>query len=109
MLRPCCEIVACVSNGSEAVGAVSRLRPDVLVVDLKMPDMDGLEVCRRVKQVAPETDIVIITAFDDANVQAIALQSGAAAFLHKYSITETLEPTIQRLFVERQATRQSKR
>ena len=109
MLRPCCEIVACVSNGNEAIGAVSRFRPDVLVVDLIMPDMNGLEVCRRVKQVAPETDIVVVTAFDDTNVQATAFQSGAAAFLHKFSITETLEPTIQRLFVERQATRQSKR
>ena len=107
MLQPSCKVVASVSNGGEAVEAVSRLRPDVLVVDLMMPDMDGLEVCLRVKHASPETDVVVITAFYDMNVQAIAFQNGASAFLSKYSVTETLEGTIQRLFTERQATRQS--
>jgi two-component system, NarL family, response regulator NreC len=107
MLQPYCDVVASVSNGSEAVDAVSRLRPDVLVVDLVMPDLNGFEVCRRVKQAEPETDVVIVTAFDDTSLQAIAFQNGASAFLPKHLITQTLEPTIQRIFMERERTRQS--
>src|SRR4026209_1945119 len=73
MLQPSCEIVASVSNGRSAIEAVITLQPDVLVVDLMMPDVDGLEVCRIVKETTPETDVVIVTAFDDSHVQRIAL------------------------------------
>src|SRR3954467_7257057 len=59
LLRTYCDVVASVSSGSEAVEAVSRLRPDVLVADLMMPDMDGLEVCRRVKGLVPEIAVII--------------------------------------------------
>jgi CheY-like chemotaxis protein len=101
MLQSACEIVASVANGHAAVEAVSRLRPDVLVVDLMMPDLDGLEVCRRVKQLAPATDVVIVTAFDDAHVQTIALHDGASAFVPKHSV-DTLEETIQRISLDKQ-------
>ena len=98
VLQASCEVVANVSNGSEAVDAVIRLRPDILIVDLMMPDVDGLEVCRSVKQVVPETAIVIITAFDDVEVQKIALQDGAAAFVPKHQAAETLVATVQQVF-----------
>lgn len=101
ILRPSCDVVASVATGQAAVDAVFSLRPDLLVVDLMMPDLDGLEVCRQVKQAAPETDVVIVTAFDDAQVQAAALHGGASAFVPKYSV-DTLEHTIQRIFAERQ-------
>jgi DNA-binding NarL/FixJ family response regulator len=102
MLKACCDVVASVSSGSEAVEAVSRLRPHVLVVDLMMPDVNGLEVCRRVKQVSPETQVVIVTAFDDTQVQTIALHDGATAFVAKNQAAVTLAETIQRIFATRQ-------
>jgi DNA-binding NarL/FixJ family response regulator len=95
-----CDVVASVSNGCEAVEAVSRLRPDVLVADLMMPDIDGLEVCRRVKRLMPEIAVVIITAVDDAAVQAAALRDGASAFIPKHLVAETLGRTIERVFAE---------
>jgi two-component system response regulator HydG len=67
-----------------------------------LPDVDGLEVCRKVKQTAPETDVIIVTAFDDPHVQAVAMQDGASAFVPKHSAAATLENTILRLFAERQ-------
>jgi two-component system, NarL family, response regulator DevR len=70
-----------------------------------LPDLDGLDVCRRVKQSAPETDVVIVTAFDDGHVEAIAIQDGASAFVPKHSAAATLERTIQRIFAERQQRR----
>jgi CheY-like chemotaxis protein len=104
MLQACCDVVASVSNGSDAVEAVTELRPDVLVVDLMLPDMDGLEICRRLKQVAPETAVVIVTAFDDKYIQTIALQEGAASFVAKHWAAETLLPTIHRIVAESQST-----
>src|SRR3954468_19387766 len=70
MLRPHCDVVGTASSGGEAVDTVSRLKPDVLVVDLMLPDIDGLEVCRRVKEVAPEIAVVVITASDDVAIRA---------------------------------------
>jgi DNA-binding NarL/FixJ family response regulator len=98
VLQMDCDVVASVPNGCDAVDAVSRLRPDVLVADLMMPDLDGLEVCRRVKRLMPEIAVVIMTASDDAAVQAAALRDGAAAFIPKHLVAETLGRTIQRVF-----------
>jgi DNA-binding NarL/FixJ family response regulator len=108
MLNASCEVVASVSNGREAVDAACRLRPDVLVVDLMMPDLDGLEVCRRVRQAAPETNLIIVTAFDDTDIQTIAVQNGVCAFVPKHSAAVMLERVIHRVFAETSASRTSK-
>ena len=100
MLQPCCEVVAGVLCGVDAVEAVNRLRPDVLVTDLMMPDIDGLEVCRRVKRLVPETAVMIITASDDAAVRAAALRDGASAFISKHLVAQNLLPEIDRVFAE---------
>jgi DNA-binding NarL/FixJ family response regulator len=100
MLRESCNVVASVSSGSEAVEAVRRLTPDVLVADLMMSDIDGLEVCRRVKRLVPETAVVIITASDDTVVRAAALRDGASAFVPKHLAAEILSRTIERVFAE---------
>jgi DNA-binding NarL/FixJ family response regulator len=101
LLRASCEVVASVSAGQAAIDAVGALRPDILVVDLMMPDLDGLEVCRQVKQTAPETDVVIVTACDDTEVENVALQDGASAFVPKHSAPGTLERTIQEICARR--------
>ena len=98
LLKPFCEVVATVSCGREAVDAVIRLKPDVLVVDLMMPDFDGLEVCRRLKKAVPTTHIVIVTSFADPQVQALALFEGAVAFVPKQQGADTLVSTIQQIF-----------
>ncbi len=100
MLRISCDIVASVSTGCEAVEAVSRLKPDVLVADLMLPDIDGLEVCRRVKRLMPETAVVIITASDDGAVEAAARGAGASAFVPKHVAAETLRRTIAKVFAD---------
>jgi DNA-binding NarL/FixJ family response regulator len=103
LLEPSCDVLASVPTGYAAIDAVGTLRPDVLVVDFMMPDLDGLEVCRRVKESMPEIAVVIVTAHDDTDVQTIALQDGASAFVSKHSAPGSLERTIQRIFAERQA------
>src|SRR4051812_42077597 len=88
VLQTDCDVVASVPNGCDAVEAVTRLRPDILVADLMMPDIDGLEVCRRVKRVMPEIAVVIITAAADAAIEAAALRAGASAFVPKQMAAE---------------------
>ena len=105
LLQPACEVVACVASGQEGVAAVERLHPDVLVVDLMMGDIDGLEVCRRVRRVAADTDIIIVTAFDDERVHKVALQNGATAYVAKHSAASSLEPTIHRIVTARRQAR----
>jgi len=106
MLEASCDVVASVGNGQEAIAAVDRLKPDILLVDLMMPDIDGLAVCRTVRQAAPATDVIIVTAFDDAQVEATAMQDGASAFVPKHSAAATLERTIQRIFAVRQRSQE---
>ena len=101
LLSACCDVIASVSGGCAAVEAVNRLKPDVLVVDLMMPDIDGLEVCRRVKRLAPETAIVMITAFDDSDVRTAAFRDGASAFVAKHDAARTLNDTIRRVVAEK--------
>jgi len=101
LLKKTCTLIGTVSSGALAVEAALRLRPDVLVVDLMFSDVNGLEVCRRVRQAAPETDVVIVTAFDDMQIRNVALQSGAAAFIAKHSASGTLDDIIQRVFADR--------
>lgn len=96
-----CDVVAAIPTGREAVEAVMRLRPDVLVIDLMLPDVDGVEVCRRVRESASETQVVIVTAFDDRHVEKIARDNGAAAYVVKHSAAQTLPETIHHLCAER--------
>jgi CheY-like chemotaxis protein len=77
----------------------------VLVADLMMPDIDGLEVCRRVKRLIPETAVVIMTAYADPAVSAAALRDGASAFIPKHVVAETLGRTIERVFADLQNPR----
>ena len=98
-----CEVVGSVPDGRDAVEAVIALRPDVLVADLMMPHLNGLEVCRLVKHAAPETAVVIVTAFDDGDMQKVALEAGASAFIPKHEAADALEHTVLQIFAEKQA------
>ena len=97
-----CEVVGSVLNGRDAIEAVLTLRPDILVADLMMPDLNGLEVCRRVKHAAPETAVVLVTAYGDAEMQKVALDAGAAALVPKHAAADALEPTVLQIFAEKQ-------
>jgi DNA-binding NarL/FixJ family response regulator len=77
-------VVGTVRTGGEAVESAARLQPDVLVVDLMLPDMTGIEVCRRVMASARPPRIIMLTAADDPVIARKALESGACAFVLKY-------------------------
>ena len=71
------EIVGQAGNGEEAIDLASQLKPDILVMDIVMPKFDGLEASRQIKKIAPNTAILILTAYDDDNYVLGLLEAGA--------------------------------
>jgi DNA-binding NarL/FixJ family response regulator len=70
-------------NGQEAIELASVLQPDVVLMDLDMPVLDGFEATRGVREVSPETQVVVVTASSAPDDSAKALEAGAAAYLRK--------------------------
>ncbi|GAA2632037.1 response regulator transcription factor [Streptomyces vastus] len=85
------EVVAEATNGSEAVDAVRRTRPDVVLMDVRMPEMDGLKATRRIINGTPgEPRVIILTTFDLDQYVYAALSAGASGFLLKDVTPEQL-------------------
>jgi CheY-like chemotaxis protein len=92
-----CEVVGRVEDGSAVVEAAQRLRPDVIVVDLNLPNVNGLEVCRQITHTNPEMKVIVFTAMNDPDVRARAFELGASAFVSKLAVASELLETVKRL------------
>ena len=82
---PSLELVGEVSNGADAVAAVGELRPDVVLMDLQMPGLNGVEATRQIVAAHPETAVVVLTLLDDDEWVLAALEAGARGYLLKES------------------------
>ena len=78
-----CEVVGSVADGSALLEAAQRLQPDVIVLDLNLPNVHGLEACRQITQVNPETKVIVFTAMSDPDVRQRSFAVGASAFVSK--------------------------
>jgi DNA-binding NarL/FixJ family response regulator len=96
------EVVGVVSDGGAVLEAAQRLRPDVIVVDLNLPNVNGLDACRQITQVNPEMKVVVFTAMDDPYLRQRALEVGASAFVCKVAGDCDLLATINRLCADRE-------
>ena len=81
--EPDIAVVAEASNGAEAVAVGKRERPDVVLMDVRMPEMDGIEATRRLLEVAPDIKVIVVTTFDIDDYVYGALRAGASGFLLK--------------------------
>ena len=90
------EVVAEAHNGSEAVRRAAELVPDVMLMDLRMPGMDGIEATRRILAARPSTRIVVLTTFDDDDHLYPALAAGACGFLVKDAAPAELLDAVRR-------------
>ncbi len=70
-------------DGEAGIAAFERDRPDVVVLDVTMPEVNGYQACRAIKRIAPKTPVLILTAKSDPADRFWAFQSGASAFLNK--------------------------
>ena len=84
------------SNGEEAMERFAATSPDVVIVDLKMPGVDGLEVLRRVKAKSPEVPVIVITGYGQIKTAVEAMRLGAYDFLAKPLVFEDFVATIVR-------------
>ena len=99
LLAPTCDVVGWVEDGNALLDAALRLRPDVIVLDVALPQIDGLEACRRIKDAMPETKVVILTASDDVETRQEACSAGASAFVPKDSLGDQLLGAIDKAFL----------
>ena len=77
------EVVGEAADGEEAVKLIEQLRPDVAIVDIAMPKLNGVEVTRQIKPLCPSTAVLILTAYDDDEYIFALLEAGAAGYLLK--------------------------
>jgi len=84
------DVVGAVGDGQLLIDAAKRLRPDVIVTDLSMPELSGLDVLARLKAEGIDSKIIVLTMHHDANLAAIAMRGGASGFLLKESAGEEL-------------------
>jgi DNA-binding NarL/FixJ family response regulator len=88
-------VVGEAATGTEIVRVVEEVRPDIALLDIRMPDMDGLEAARAIRESRPETGIVILTAYDDRHFVVEAVRAGARGYVLKTRDAETLVQTIR--------------
>ena len=108
---PALELVGEARSGREAVELASRLCPDLVLMDIGMPDMDGLEATSALKRNNPKTTVLILTMHDDADLLLNALKAGAAGYILKTASDTDLcagihEALAGELPIDRHMTRQ---
>ena len=84
------EVVGQAADGDEAVSMVEELKPDVIVMDVIMPNKDGIDACREIMELLPETRVLMLTASTEEDAVIDAIAAGATGYLQKYSRPEEL-------------------
>jgi DNA-binding NarL/FixJ family response regulator len=89
-LMPDVEVLGCASDGEEAIALVERLRPQVVLMDLRMPRLDGVEATRAIAAGHPGTKVLVLTTYADDQTVVQALRAGACGFLTKDATSEQI-------------------
>ncbi len=88
-------VVGEAANGREAVQKAKELKPDVAVVDIGMPELDGVEVARQIRETVPETKVLVLSMHESDQMVRRALEAGARGYLLKSDLTECLAKAVQ--------------
>jgi DNA-binding NarL/FixJ family response regulator len=94
-IQPDMHIVGEARTGPEAVTTALTLRPDVVVMDISMPEMDGLEACSQIRKQLPETQVLILTMHESEEYFLRALRTGAAGYLVKKAAPHELQSAVR--------------
>ena len=103
------DVVGEATSGAEAVEQIRALEPDVVIMDVEMPEMDGVEATRRIMALAPATKVLVVTIHDGDECLVPALDAGAAGFLNKSAADTDLIGAVEAIsrghsYLPRQAT-----
>jgi DNA-binding NarL/FixJ family response regulator len=85
------------SNGREAVSLVERLRPQIVVMDVTMPELNGLEATRQIKKIAPETEVLMFTGIETEELIREVFEAGARSYIMKTDGKQHLESALHAL------------
>ncbi|MBN1934314.1 MAG: response regulator transcription factor [Anaerolineae bacterium] len=96
--EPGIDVVGEAQNGREAIESVKKLEPDVVLMDMVMPEVDGLEAIRRIVEDQPEIRILVLTSFSSVEMILPAIRAGALGYLLKDSSPEELVSAIKQVF-----------
>jgi DNA-binding NarL/FixJ family response regulator len=94
-LEPDIEVIGEASTGAEVLRLAQALRPDVVLMDVQMPEMDGIAATAALRRLVPQTAVVMLSIHDDAQTRARAQAAGAVAFVEKRGGTDTLLTAIR--------------
>lgn len=97
VVEPRCEVVGTVSDGRALLEAATRLQPDIVVLDIGMPQLNGLDAGRQLKQALPNTKLIFMTMLEDPYLVGEAYRAGASAFLLKEAAVSELTEAIDRV------------
>jgi len=95
LLEPDCDVVGAVADGRALLEAAAKLRPDVVVLDVAMPQLNGLDAARQLKRSMPEVKVVFLTVSEDPDLAAEAFRAGGSAFVLKNSAASELLQAIR--------------
>jgi len=89
------DVVGTVTDGRTLLEAAGRLKPDLIIVDVGMPQLNGLDAARQIKRLSPGVKIIIVTMNEDASLVAEAFRAGASGYLLKYAASQELLTAIE--------------
>jgi DNA-binding NarL/FixJ family response regulator len=89
------QIIAEVSDGLEAVGKAEELQPDLILLDIGLPSLNGIEAARRIRKLSPESKIIFVTQQSSADVVEEALSSGAMGYVVKAQAASDLLAAVE--------------
>jgi DNA-binding NarL/FixJ family response regulator len=98
LLEPVCDVVGAVADGRALLAAVAELRPDIAVLDIAMPVLNGLDAARQLKRGMPEVKVIFLTMSEDPDLVAEAFRAGARGYLLKNSAATELLQAIQEVY-----------
>jgi DNA-binding NarL/FixJ family response regulator len=98
LLEPDCDVVGAVADGRALLEVAPELRPDIVVLDIAMPSLNGLDAARQLKRTMPEVKVIFLTVSEDPDLAAEAFRAGASGYLLKNSAASELLQAIQDVY-----------
>jgi DNA-binding NarL/FixJ family response regulator len=95
LLLPACEIVATAADGRTALEAIRTFKPDVVVLDVSLPDMSGLDVARQLSRDHPSVAIIFMSAYDDEEIKRAAAGAGGNGYIVKSHISDLVDAVLR--------------
>ncbi len=90
-------VIGAAADGAEALELVERLQPDVLILDIRMPKVSGIEVARRTREISPDTRVLAISAYDDEDYILALIEAGAAGYMLKTAAAGEFIDAVERV------------